>query len=738
MKRKKRENHAAAFANLLRINVPRKMAVILLSIFLVFIVIFTAGGILLKSILKDLPSATELEVFDPYQTTKIYSVDGKLIKEISVEKRDIVPFKKIPIHTINAALATEDHRFYSHWGVDSKRFLKCALINLAAMRYKEGFSTITMQLAKNLYYTPEKKLIRKIKEIITSIQIEKTYAKNEIIEMYLNKSYFGHGAYGIKAAAETFFNKDVEELTLSESALLIAQFKSQRNYSPVFNPEKALQRRNLILGRMRDLNMITEEEYAKAVAKPIKHNITLRTENVDIGYAPYFSEYIRLQLRDMQKTYGFNILKDGLSVYTTLDTRLQSIAEKYCYEKLPELQRIANNYSKRRKLVEMLIDKSEYDKNEIQQLLQDDKFVDSLLTSKAGVQTAFVCLDPKTGHIKALIGGRDFRESKWNRAVQMSRQPGSAFKPFLYATAIDNGYPVTYQLLNQDVVIYDHEGKRWAPQNWDNSRGGLTTLRTAISRSLNLVTVRLIQEVVPPKQVVEMAQNMGITTPLDPVDALALGTSDVIPLEIVSAFGIFPNKGIKVEPVSILRIEDAMGNIIYEHTPRRREVLNAQTAYVMTNLLESVMRGRGTGAGARTIYGFTHPAGGKSGSTNNHTDAWFIGFTHHLAAGVWVGIDDPLFTLGPRQYGAQAALPTWAKFMKAAHDTLNLPHVEFERPEGIVELEICSETKELATKYCPNVEKEIFIEKYKPEKYCEKHQFPRAINRSRSQFNHER
>jgi len=699
--------------------------------FIGFVVVFTLSALILKSFINDLPSHTQLENFDPYQTTKIYSIDGELIKEISIENRVLIPYEQIPTHTVNAALAIEDHRFYKHWGVDSKRFFKAAIVNVLTFRYKQGFSTITMQLAKNLYFTPEKKLIRKIKEIITSIQIERTYSKNEIIEMYLNKSYYGHGAYGIAAAAKKFFKKEVDELTLPESALLIAQFKSQTNYSPVFNPERALQRRNLVIKRMLDLKMVSDEEYKTAVSSPLTHKVVLRTENVDIGFAPYFDEFVRLKLRDMQETYGFDMHKDGLTVYTTLDTRLQSIAEKYCYEKIEQLQKVANNYAKRRKLVASLIDSSLYDNEKITELLKDDHFTDSLLSVKAAVQTAFICLDPKTGHIKALIGGRDFRESKWNRAVQMARQPGSVFKPFLYTSAIDNGYPVTYELLNQDVVIFDHKGERWAPHNWDGSRGGLTTLRTAIARSLNLVTVRLIQEVVPPKVVVATARNMGITTNLDPVDALALGTSDVIPLEIISSFGIFPNKGILVEPTAILRIEDAMGNTIYENNiPRRREVLSAQTAYVMTNLLGSVMA-FGTGQTARTIYDFTHPAGGKSGSTQRHTDAWFIGYTNHLVAGVWVGIDDPLFTLGARQYGAQAALPTWAQFMKAAHDTLGLAPTEFERPEGIVELEICSETKDLATKYCPKTEKEIFIEQYKPVKECEKHRFPRGTNRPR-------
>jgi len=738
MKRKKRESRVNFFKKLLSYShlemSNRKLVVIYIVSFIFFICIFSAGGLLINSIIKGLPSYTQLENFNPYQTTKIYSVDNKLLREISKEKRVLVPFEKIPQNVVNALLAIEDRRFYKHWGVDTKRAIKSAIVNLLAFRYKEGFSTITMQLAKNLYFTPEKKIIRKIKEIITAIQIERTYSKNEIIEMYLNETYFGHGAHGIKAAAEIFFNKEVEELTLAESALLIAQLKAQTRYSPVLHPERALRRRNFILKRMHDLKMVSDEEYKNAIAESLNVVVKLKKE-ADIGYAPYFTEYVRLKLLEMQKTYGFNIFRDGLNVYTTLDTKLQSIAERLIDEQLKNLQKTANKWIIKRKLVPSLIDSSKYDKNKIPHLLNDKHFVESLLNLKAPVQVAFVCLDPKTGYIKALIGGRNFKESKWNRAVQMKRQPGSAFKPFIYTAAIDNGYPVTYQLLNQDVVLYDYEGKRWAPQNWDGSRGGLTTLRTGIARSLNLVTVRLIQQVVPPKQVIFYAKKMGITTDLKPVDALALGTSDVIPLEIVSAFGIFPNKGIKVKPVAILRIEDRLGNIIYENVPQKSEVLSAQTAYVVTNLLESVMN-EGTGRTARTIYGFNYPAGGKSGTTQRFTDAWFIGFTPYLVSGVWVGIDNPLFTLGNNQYGSVAALPVWAKFMKAAHDTLGLPPAKFERPDGIVELEICSETKKLATKYCPKTEKEIFIEKYKPTEYCDKHRFPRIINSSRPKINY--
>jgi penicillin-binding protein 1A len=304
--------------------------------------------------------------------------------------------------------------------------------------------------------------------------------------------------------------------------------------------------------------------------------------------------------------------------------------------------------------------------------------------------------------------------------VQAVRQPGSVFKPFVYLTAIDNGYPPTFRLLNQDVVMIDGSGKRWAPPNYDYSRGGLTSLRDGLKKSLNLVTIRLVQEAVPPAKVVDYAKRLGFTTTIDAVDAIALGSSGVIPLEVVSAFCVFGDGGVLTQPYLIERIEDRNGTIIERNLPEKREVISEQTAYMMTSLMQSVMN-EGTGGSARWQYGFTREAAGKTGTTNEFTDAWFIGYTPQICAGVWVGLDDPAYSLGRGQSGSEAALPIWALFMKSVHDSLHLPEAHFTKPEGMTYLDICKDTYQIATPYCPKTFKELFIAKYAPTDSCKTH-----------------
>ncbi|MFQ5769824.1 MAG: penicillin-binding transpeptidase domain-containing protein, partial [bacterium] len=310
---------------------------------------------------------------------------------------------------------------------------------------------------------------------------------------------------------------------------------------------------------------------------------------------------------------------------------------------------------------------------------------------------------------------------KWNRVVQARRQPGSAFKPFVYTVAIDNGYPTTHEELNQPVVVFLENGERWSPPNYDFSIGGPTTLREGLRRSLNLVTVRVLQNLIrKPSLVVKYAQKMGIKSPLDPVDALALGSSGVTPLEITSAYGVFANGGVHVDPVAIIKVEDKDGNIIEQNIPRSQEALRKETAYIMTDLLGTVID-HGTGGSARWKYHFYRPAGGKTGTTNDESDAWFIGFTPQIVTGVWVGLDDYTLSLGKGQTGASAALPIWAPYMKTVHDTLGLPELDFPMPEGVVRVEICNDTKKLANDVCPNIVEEVFERRLAPKEYCDKH-----------------
>ncbi len=663
---------------------------------------------------QGLPSLEQLENYEPDLATKVYSADGKLIKEFFTERRFFTPLSQIPENMIQAVLATEDHRFFKHWGIVPKRLVKVIFTDLVTMSKQQGASTLTQQLARRLYLTPEKTITRKIKEILTAIQIERTYTKPEILEMYMNHMSFGHGTYGVESAARRFFNKSVQQLTLPECALLTGMLQRPAALNPFRYPERALKRRNLVLSRMLAEGFITREEYEQAIATDL--GVVRKQKNKD-EFAAYFTEYVR---RNLQKKYGWELYKGGMRVYTTLDTRVQACAEKAVAEFLPKVQEVVNRNMKRKAEFARLVPPSLLKDHTLDDLMKNQAFVDSLINAKAAVQVALVAIDPRNGHILAMIGGRSFKESQFNRAVQAIRQPGSVFKPFVYTAAVDNGYMPSYEKLNQPIVVHMPDGSRWTPKNYDGSLGGKTMLREALRRSLNLVTARLVQEDVPPEQVVKYARNFGITTPLDAVDAIALGSSGVIPLEVVSAFGVFANRGVLVKPISVLRVEDKFGNVIERANPQSRGVLREETAYIMANMLQTVAS-RGTGAASRSVYRFLRPAGGKTGTTNDFTDAWYVTFTPQIVAGVWVGLDDPSLSLGKRQSGARAALPIAATFMRTAHDTLQLPVEDFVRPDGIVELEICRESKQLATEYCPEILKEIFDVRYQPTEYCQLH-----------------
>ncbi|MBD3290696.1 PBP1A family penicillin-binding protein [candidate division KSB1 bacterium] len=664
----------------------------------------------------DLPSLTQLEHYDPELATKIYSIDGKVIKELYTQKRILIPLEEAPDYMWQAVIATEDHIFFDHWGINLKRFAYAMMINIAHFRYKQGASTITQQLARQLYLGLEKKVSRKIREWITAIQIERTYTKHEILEMYLNHMNFGHGNYGIQAASLEFFGKNAKDMTLEECALLAGLLQRPTAYSPVRHPDRAKRRRNIVLHNMWKRKYIDEETYYETVNEPVV--VKPYSKEDEYGVAPYFTEHIRQELQDR---YHMDLYKGGYSVYTTLDTRVQAAAEEAVDNHLPQLQKKFNQRLIKTNKLKRYLPKDLLNRIPYEQLINNESLVDSMANKHVPIQIAFVALNPKNGYILAMIGGRDFGESKYNRAIQMKqRQPGSTIKPIVYTAAIDNGYSPTTELLNQPVVLYLPNGDRWAPHNYDYSQGGPTTFREALRRSLNLVTARVVQEIVPPKTVIDYARKLGITTPLEPVDAIALGAAQVIPIELTSAFGVFANQGALAKPLAILRVEDKYGNVLEEYRPQLTHVLRAETSYIMVNLLETVLN-RGTGYTARSVYKFLRPAGGKTGTTNEFTDAWFIGFTPQIVSGVWVGLDNPAISLGSGQTGAQAALPIWAPFMKTAHDTLELPIEYFHMPPGVSRVDICNETKMLATEYCPDIITEVFETDNVPTQYCDKH-----------------
>ncbi|MFQ6617469.1 MAG: penicillin-binding protein 1A [Fidelibacterota bacterium] len=695
---------------------PLPLKIKFLISFLISLIILIIFFVYIRSLTADLPSLAQLEHFDPELVTRIYSANGEVINELYTQRRVLIPLEKLPHYMAEAVIATEDHRFWDHWGLSSRDIVRALLIDLIALGKRQGASTLTQQLARNLYLNMEKTIIRKVKEVLTAIEIERTYSKREILEMYLNSIYFGHGAYGVQAAARRYFSKRAEDLNLQEASLLAALLPAPARYSPFIHPDKALKRRNLILRNMKKFGYISEAEYDSVSRLPIELQ---EPEEIE-GIAPYFAEYVRLKLEEEKEKLGIDIYRDGLSIYTTLDTRIQAIADSAVKSHIYKQQAILNNrlLNSDEELLR-LIDTTRFTLDSVKAMIQGEIPVDSTLRSKLIVQTALIAIDPRNGHILAMIGGRDFNMSKFNRATQARRQPGSVFKPFLYTAVIDNGYPVTTQILNQPVVLFIDDTTKWSPRNYDRTMGGLVTLREGLKRSLNLVSVRLVQELVPPAMVVEYAKKMGITTNIRAVDAIALGTSEVIPLEVTSAYAIFANRGVWVQPIAITRIEDRFGNVIREYSPLTREVLSEETAYIMTDLMRTVID-EGTGASARWKYRFYRPAGGKTGTTDSFTDAWFVGFTPQIAAGVWVGLDDPQVSLGENQPGAIAALPIWAKFMKTVYDSLNIPYEDFEQPDGVIELEVCKETKKLPTPFCPT-EKEIFNKKYVPTERCDIH-----------------
>lgn len=661
-------------------------------------------------LIQGLPGLSQLENIDPPLVSRIYSEDGKVIHELFIHNRIYVPYDKIPPHTIQALLDTEDREFFNHWGINLKRVPKAIFVDIITLSFRQGFSTITMQLARNLYFGFEKNIVRKFREILTAIQIERTYSKEEILEMYLNMAFFGHGTYGIQSASKKYFGKDVSELNPEESAILVAMLKGPNRYSPINYPERLIQRRNLVLHNMVVCNNLSETEYDSLKQLPIE-----LSEFREFGStAPYFAEHVRRQLNDLQDSLKVNVYQDGLNIYTTLNTTIQACMDSAIAKHMPALQKEVREYLKR---------KQRQDKTRAQE--KDKDFIeipDSLFEEKSRVQVAFVALNHRNGHIMAMVGGRDFGKSQFNRAVQAKRQPGSAFKPFLYTAAMDNGYTPVDKILNQPVVINNPDGTRWDPENFTREFGGLTTLREGLRHSLNLIAARLILEIGPPV-VVDYAHRMGITTRLRPFPTLALGSSEVIPLELVNAYGVFANQGVWVEPISITRIEDRYGNVIYESRPSQKEVLGRATSYIMTNLLEDVIN-KGTGASARWKYHFTKTAAGKTGTTDNYTDAWFIGFTPILTAGVWVGLDDPSLKLGNGQTGSRAALPMWAEFMKAVYDTLGLPDNTFKQPPEVISLQVCEESGKLATNSCPTVINEVFNVKFRPTDKCDLHTRP--------------
>ena len=680
-----------------------------------------ASVVYMFALSRDLPSLRQLQDFSPAVATKIISRDGKVITELFTEQRVLIPRDQMSLDVQHALLAMEDRRFYDHWGMSTRDFARAVLVNLASMSYREGFSSLTQQLARNLYDSIgfRKTITRKLKEVLTAIQIERTYTKQEIMEMYLNSVHFGHGTYGIQAAARKFFGKDARELNLEQTAMLVGVLPSPAGYSPINHPDRNFWRRNVVLRAMVDEGFLELKEYDRLKYKPIEMGRAVGST----GFAPNFTEDVRKKMELEDERLGINLYRDGLDIHTTLDSRMQDIVERVFMEEIQENQAILNStFLASDSLIARLIDTTVFPLDTIKAMVRGELPIDERLKGRLLVQGAVILLENDTGHILGMVGGRSDYPDYFNRATQARRQPGSTFKPLLYMTAIDNGYPVSLQLLNQSLASTGDariDTSEWNPQNDDLSSSGLVTLRQGLKRSLNIVSARIIQELVTPLQVVRMAKRFQISTPMRAVRAISLGTSEVLPIDITAAYAAIANGGVWVEPIAITRVVDRRGKTLREFIPERLEVIEAEKAYILLDLMRGVIDG-GTGGSLRWKFDFYRPVAGKTGTTDGWTDAWFIGFTPQLSAGVWLGIDDPGVSLGKKRYGNVAALPIWARIMTEIHQSFDLAVADWSMPDGVVVMEICRATKDRPTKYCPR-EKEIFLEGTTPPDACQIH-----------------
>ena len=599
----------------------------------------------------------------PSQATRIYAENGELIASLFRENRQIVSLSEIPPRLRQAVLAIEDERFYSHRGIDLRGIARALWRNVREGGLVEGGSTITQQLARNLFLTQERAISRKVAEILLALEIERRLTKDEILERYLNQVYFGQGTYGVEMAARVYFGKSVKDVTLPEAALLAGLIRGPSIYSPYRNFALAKVRQETVLARMTALKTITARDAAAARKARI---VLAPPSNALAGIrAPYYVSFILTRLLE---TYGEDLVyKGGLRVYTTLDPRLQALAEKAVRAGLESAQRQRLDVG----------------------------------------QAALVTVDTDTGAIRAMIGGVDFAASQFNRAWQAQRQPGSAFKVFVYTTAIAKGVTTT-RLLDDSPVTYKIPGaKDWTPKNYDKKFSGIVTVRRALERSINVPAAKLLNEL-GPGQVIETARSMGIGSPLQPHLSLALGSADVTPLEMATAVTTLANGGLRVQPLSILRVTDTRGKVLEEHRPVRAVGLTPEVAYIVTDMLKGVVE-RGTG----TAAAIGRPAAGKTGTTDDYRNAWFIGYTRQLTTAVWVGNDDnaPM----RRVVGGMVPAQIWAAFMRPA--MAPLPALDWAPPEGVVVTTVCAGSWQLATADCPNPRREVFTRETAPTTY---------------------
>lgn len=706
-----------------------------------------------NEVLGDLPSVEELQNPRSNLATVIYSSDGKELGKYYNENRVNITFKDLDKDLVEALVATEDARFYEHNGVDIKALLRSAS-GVFTGGSKGGGSTITQQLAKMMF--PREKLskfqlvIRKIKEWVIATRLEKNYTKEEIMAMYLNKFDFLNLAVGIKSAAKIYFNSSPDSLRIEQAAMLVGMAQNPSLYNPIRFEEKTKHRRNVVLSQMLKYGYINQTQFDSIKVKPL--GLSFHPEDHNEGPAPYFREYLRENfLKQWCETHinpetkkPYNIYKDGLKIYTTIDSRMQQYAEeavaehmydlqksfiKDCKQKRnapfaynvtkDEIEKILNSSMKRsdryRELKQQGLSLSEIEKNfhtpakmtvwsirgEIDTTMTP---MDSIRYYKGFLQTGFMAIDPQTGQVRAWVGGINHKHFKYDHVKVGKRQVGSTFKPFVYAMAIQEGYSPCYQMPCVKTCVTTEDGKEWCPENSFNARqkakweNRLLTLKQALALSVNYISAALMKKF-GPYAVVNLAKRMGITSHLDPVPSLCLGTADISVFEMVGAIATFPNQGTFVQPTFITRIEDKNGKVLEEFMPQTDEVFSPEKAYVMCQLMKGVVQ-HGTGMGLAK-YKLGAQIGGKTGTTQNNSDGWFIGYTPDLAAGCWVGAEDRSvhFNSTDVGQGATMAMPIWGKFFqKALNDkTLNLSKGDFIKPDNLGDIELDCAKYELET-----------------------------------------
>jgi penicillin-binding protein 1A len=659
---------------------------------LTLLAILAGGGAFVAALLRfqnELPSTAHLERIEPPANTRILDRNGTPLGDLFTEDRLLTTLDRIPPEMIAAVIATEDRRFHDHWGISYIGMARAVLANLRRGRTTQGGSTITQQLARNLFLTHERTMTRKIKEALLTIRLERIYAKREILSMYLNQIYYGNGAYGVRSASREYFDKDPTDLTLEECAFLAGIPANPTVYDPRRRMENALGRQRTVLAMMVDHGSISADEAAAARAEPVRLTVRERRSMA----APYFVEQVRQYL---ETNYGADqIYRNGLSVATTLDLEIQRTTETALEDQLRRLE----------------------EKN-LYEIVRDSTWVAPAepLSNSPYVQGAAIVLDTKTGAVVAMVGGRDFWESRFNRATQARRQPGSAFKPFVYIAALEQGIGASTIIRDEPLVVPLPNGDVYKPENTYRSFRGPVTMRTALTKSINVPAVRMILTV-SPRAAVNVARRCGISGVLHPYPSLALGASEVTLIDLASSYSVFPNLGIHHEPWFIQSVADRNGTVLETGRPTTREALAAPVAAVMTNLLEGVVD-RGTASSVRW-KGFRLPAGGKTGTMDDYMDALFVGFTPQYTMAVWVGFDVKK-TLGEKMTGSAAALPVWIEVMKAAHANLPDPP-PFEVPDGVVWLEVCPESGLLAKGECVASFPEIFVQIDAPDDTCPIH-----------------